>query len=205
MKKKQESANPKEAKVKVKKKPEKPKTEKTKKLPENKTSDVKTKDASEENKEKASIIDPLIKRVTGLNLADYKRLKFLRGELSKKKQIDKPTTAQETIRLDKMYQDGIALVVKPKEINVSDLIQKKKNTGETVNFYSKMIEFFDVNYELLDIEEQANMLSEYSNFLNYFTPDIKVQLFMFNRKVPEESLTHFFDIPLQGDDYDDIR
>lgn len=68
-----------------------------------------------------------------------------------------------------------------------------------------MVEFFDINYDLLEIEDQGEILEEYSKFINYFDPSIKFQLFLFNRQVNEQTLIDQFDIPLQGDDFDDIR
>ena len=123
--------------------------------------------------------------ITGLSKADFSRLKNLKSELSKDPQVKKPETAQDTICFEKMYKEGLCLV--------------------RDNFYTKMIEFYDVNYELLDVEEQADMLSGYSSFINYFTPGIKFELFLFNRKVSEEDLIKSFDIDPQGDAVDELR
>ena len=131
------------------------------------------------------ILDPFYKMVTGLSKADFSRLKNLKSELSKDPQVKKPETAQDTICFEKMYKEGLCLV--------------------RDNFYTKMIEFYDVNYELLDVEEQADMLSGYSSFINYFTPGIKFELFLFNRKVSEEDLIKSFDIDAQGDAVDELR
>ena len=155
------------------------------------------------NKGISSVVDNVMKKITGLNLEDYKRLNYLKKELTNENQKEKPSTAQQTIRFDKMYQDGICMIVQPK--GGYSLNPKFKGKKEFENFYTKMIEFYDVNYELLDIEEQAEMLGQYSKLINYFTPDIKVQLFLFNRKVPEEALTQAFEIPAQNDSHDDIR
>jgi len=184
---------------------EKVKTKIKKKLPEKKQPD---KGKKAENKESVidrlvkaitSIIDRVVQKFTGLDLADFKRLKFLKKELSQDSKENKPTTAQKTIRFDKMYQDGICLIVQPKEDKL------KVGEKEYENFYTKMMEFYDVNYELLDIEEQAEMLGQYSNLINYFAPGVKIEFFLFNRKVPEEALTQAFEIPPQGDSHDDIR
>lgn len=154
-----------------------------------------------DTKEGKSIVDPIVKSITGLDWKDFKRLNFLKKELSNENKTNKPTTAQQTIRFDKMYQDGICLIVQKKEKNAISAM----SGSEFENFYTKMIEFYDVNYELLDIEEQAEMLGQYSNLINFFSPEIKVQLFLFNRKVPEEALTQAFDIPLEGDAQDELR
>ena len=71
--------------------------------------------------------------------------------------------------------------------------------------YTKMVEFFDINYDLLEIEDQGEILEQYSRLINYFDPSIRFELFLFNRQVNEQTLIDQFDIPLQGDEFDDIR
>ena len=72
-------------------------------------------------------------------------------------------------------------------------------------YYTKMVEFFDINYDLLEVEDQADILEEYSKLINYFDPSIRFQLFLFNRQVSEQALAEQFDTPLQDDDFNDIR
>ncbi len=94
-------------------------------------------------------------------------------------------TAQKSLPFQKMYEEGICQV--------------------TDTFFCKIIEFEDINYELLEVEERGEVLEEYSKFINYFDPSIKFQLFYFNRKVSAKRLKERFEIPAQGDDFDDIR
>jgi len=68
-----------------------------------------------------------------------------------------------------------------------------------------MVEFFDINYELLDADGQTEILGLYSRFLNYFDPEIHVQIFLFNRKVRDEVLMSRFDIKETGDGFDELR
>lgn len=96
-----------------------------------------------------------------------------------------PDTAQKTITFEKMYRDGICRV--------------------THTFYTKMVQFYDINYELLELEDKADILEEYSRFLNYFDPSVRFGLFLFNRHVNGQELARQFDIPLQGDEFDSIR
>ena len=121
-----------------------------------------------------------------MNFSEKRRLAELKRTLAgNDKKQEKPTTAQNTITFKKMFRDGICQV--------------------TSTYYTKMVEFFDINYDLLEIEDQGEILEEYSKFINYFDPSIKFQLFLFNRQVNEQTLIDQFDIPLQGDDFDDIR
>ncbi|MCR5234121.1 MAG: conjugal transfer protein TraE [Lachnospiraceae bacterium] len=94
-------------------------------------------------------------------------------------------SSQKTITFDKMYRDGTCRAGK--------------------GYYTRMIEFTDINYVLLDEEEQKDILGLYSQFINYFDPSIHFQIFLFNRHVNEETLASQFTIPDQGDEYDDIR
>ena len=122
----------------------------------------------------------------GLTFSEKKRLAELRRVLAgNSREQAKPDTAQKTITFKKMYRDGIC--------QVAD------------SYYTKMVEFFDINYDLLEVEDQADILEEYSKLINYFDPSIKFQLFLFNRQVSEQALAEQFDIALQEDDFDDIR
>ena len=58
---------------------------------------------------------------------------------------------------------------------------------------------------LLEVEDQADILEEYSKLINYFDPSVKFELVLFNRQVNEQMLTEQFDIPWQEDDFNDIR
>lgn len=123
---------------------------------------------------------------SGLTFSEKKRLAELKRTLAgDSKQQAKPTTAQKTITFKKMYRDGICQV--------------------TNTFFTKMVEFYDINYDLLEVEDQGDILEEYSKLINYFDPSIKFELFLFNRQVSEQTLVNQFDIPLQGDEFDDIR
>lgn len=131
-----------------------------------------------ENKKAASRV--------GLTFSEKKRLVELRRIFAGNgKEQEKPDTAQKTITFRKMFRDGICQV--------------------THNFYTKMVEFYDINYDLLEVEDQGDILEEYSKLINYFDPSIKFELFLFNRQVNEQALAEQFDISLQDDDFDDIR
>ena len=128
----------------------------------------------------------VVQSKSGLTFSEKKRLAELKRTLAgESKQQSKPTTAQKTITFKKMYRDGICQV--------------------TNTFFTKMVEFYDINYDLLEVEDQGDILEEYSKLINYFDPSIKFELFLFNRQVSEQTLVNQFDIPLQGDEFDDIR
>ncbi len=122
----------------------------------------------------------------GLTFSEKKRLVELKHILSgKSNEKEKPTTAQRTITFEKMFRDGICQV--------------------SHRYYTKMVEFYDINYELLEVDDQADILAQYSKLINYFDPSVKFELVLFNRQVNEQALTEQFDIPRQEDDFNDIR
>ena len=128
----------------------------------------------------------LIKKFTGLTFEEHVRLKNLKKILAgENDNTGKQISTQQTITFDKMYRDGICKVKK--------------------GVYTKMIEFYDINYVLLDEDERADILGLYSQFINYFDPSITFQIFLFNRHVNKEILKAQFEIPPQGDRFDDIR
>lgn len=133
---------------------------------------------------KTSLIDKI--KATFDNFLIMLKIKELNKEMAGTDSKSKtPDTAQKTITFEKMYRDGICKV--------------------SSNHYSKMVEFYDINYDLLEVQDQGLILEDYSKLINYFDPSVKFQLFLFNRRVSEEELEAQLDIPLQGDAFDDIR
>lgn len=126
------------------------------------------------------------KETRGFGYAEYRRLRELKRILVGKGRGQKiPNTAQKTIAFEKMFRDGVCQVTK--------------------NYYTKMVEFSDINYNLLEEEDQGDILMEYSRLLNYFAPSIKFALFLFNRRADERMLAEQFDVPLQEDEFNEIR
>ena len=123
---------------------------------------------------------------SGLTFSEKRRLSQLRHILSGKgKEKEVPTTAQKTITFQKMFKDGICQV--------------------THHFYTRMVQFYDINYELLEVEDKAYILELYSKLINYFDPSVKFEVFLFNRRVNEQTLTEQFEIAMQNDIFDAIR
>ena len=117
---------------------------------------------------------------------EKKRLNKLRQMLEqRKKKAKRRDTSQKTIPFERMYKDGIC------------------KTGE--KSYTKMVQFWDVNYELLNEQEKMNLLEQYSQFINFFDASISLQLFLFNRQTDPQALMEQVEIEKQGDRHDDIR
>ncbi len=96
-----------------------------------------------------------------------------------------PDTAQNTISFIRMYRDGICHVKK--------------------RYYTKMIEFSDINYNVLAEEDQMCLQELYGEFLNFFDPSVKFQICLFNRQVNDETLLERFHIVSQDDEFDECR
>lgn len=122
----------------------------------------------------------------GLTFSERKRLARLKRSLAGQgKAQERQDTAQKTITFEKMYRDGTCQV--------------------THGFYTRMVEFHDINYDLLETDDQRYILEEYSRLINYFDPSVKFGLFLFNRHVSEKELADRFEIPPQEDSFNDIR
>lgn len=98
---------------------------------------------------------------------------------------DAPETALDTIPFLEMYPDGICRV--------------------TDGFYSKMIQFYDINYQLARNDEKQIIFGEYCEFLNYFDESISVQLCFINSRADMKEQEEAVIIPPQDDHVNEVR
>ena len=96
-----------------------------------------------------------------------------------------PQTVQQSIPYREMHRDGIC-----------------RTSGRT---YTKTIQFFDINYQLAQAEDKAQIFESYCDFLNYFDSSIHVQLTFINQRANMQDFEKSINIPARGDEYDDIR
>ncbi len=96
-----------------------------------------------------------------------------------------PRTAQQSIPLERMFQDGICRVRK--------------------NYYSKTIQFQDINYQLAQQEDQKSIFEEWCSFLNFFDSSVHFQFSFMNLTTDLERFPRSLQIPLKGDSTDSIR
>lgn len=95
-----------------------------------------------------------------------------------------PQTAQQTIPYVEMLRDGICKVRE--------------------GFYTKTIEYEDINYSVASSDDQAAIFDGYCAFLNYFDSALPFQLsFLNHRSRPENRYT--VNIPPQNDEFNTIR
>ncbi len=95
----------------------------------------------------------------------------------------KELSAQDSIPYQRMYQDGICRV--------------------TDKFYTRTVQFQDINYQLSQNEDKTAIFEGWSDFLNYFDSSIRFQLSFLNLATPQDGQSIV--IRLKPDGYDDVR
>ena len=84
-----------------------------------------------------------------------------------------------------MYQDGVCRV-KP-------------------GYFTKTIQFQDINYQLNQNEDKTAIFEGWCDFLNYFDSSVKFQLSFMNMAANKDTYGQNIVIAPQGDDFDNIR
>lgn len=111
--------------------------------------------------------------------------KFFRKLYQKLFQHKVPENTLDTIPFESMYPDGTCKVTK--------------------TYYSKMIQFFDINYQLARNDEKQHIFGEYCEFLNYFDESVHFQFCFINSKIDMRELEKTIDIQPQDDDFNEVR
>ena len=75
----------------------------------------------------------------------------------------------------------------------------------TGNFYTKTIQFQDINYQLSQNEDKSAIFDAWCDFLNYFDSSIRFQFSFLNLTASKESFEQSIFIPPQNDAFDSIR
>lgn len=96
-----------------------------------------------------------------------------------------PKSCQDTLKYKYMYPNGIC------------------QTGE--NFFSKMLKFSDINYQVAQRDEQIDIFSRYCEILNYFDPNVNVQITVHNRRIDKDEFKSRMLLEMLGDDKDELR
>ena len=92
---------------------------------------------------------------------------------------------QETELFDRMYSNGIVLI-----------------DGD---FYSKTMEFGDINYKLASDEQKEMIFDKWRTFLNYFDTSVEFEITFANVYANPEKLEKHLRIKRKGDNYDELR
>lgn len=102
-----------------------------------------------------------------------------------KKDNGVPQTAQQSIPFQRMFPDGVC--------RVND------------NYYTKTIQFQDINYQLAQQEDKTAIFDEWCSFLNFFDSSIHFELSFMNMSTDAESFEKSIRIPYRKDDFNQIR
>ncbi len=96
-----------------------------------------------------------------------------------------PKTAQQSIPFDRMFQDGICRI------------------GQ--DYYTKTIQFQDINYQLAQQEDKTEIFEEWCSFLNFFDSSVHFQLSFMNMATDIDDFRTSIAIPHQGDGFNSVR
>lgn len=96
-----------------------------------------------------------------------------------------PRTAQQSIPFQRMFEDGTCRV----------------RSG----YYTRTIQFQDINYQLAQQEDKTAIFEEWCSFLNFFDSSIRFELSFMDLSTDTESFERSICIPFQRDGFDDVR
>ena len=119
----------------------------------------------------------------GLSKEQQKQLREIQERNTRDPNI--PQTAQDSIPFQRMFQDGICRV--------------------TDNYYTKTIQFQDINYQLAQQEDQTAIFEEWCSFLNFFDSSIRFELSFMNMATDAADFEKMIRIPFKKDMFNHIR
>ena len=96
-----------------------------------------------------------------------------------------PRTAQQSIPFQRMFPDGIC--------RVSD------------KYYTKTIQYQDINYQLAQQEDKTAIFEEWCSFLNFFASSIHFELSFMNMATDAEVFEKNIRIPYRNDSFNNVR
>ena len=96
-----------------------------------------------------------------------------------------PRTAQQSIPFQRMFPDGICRV--------------------TDRYYTKTIQYQDINYQLAQQEDKTAIFEDWCSFLNFFDSSIHFELSFMNMATDAESFEKKIRIPGRNDHFNEVR
>ena len=94
-------------------------------------------------------------------------------------------SAQDSIPFERMFPDGIC--------RVKD------------GYYTKTIQFTDINYQLAQQEDKTAIFEEWCSFLNFFDSSIRFELTFLNCSTDAKAFARWIRIPFKKDRYNSVR
>ena len=111
--------------------------------------------------------------------------KQIQAAIRKHKPMGPPRTAQQSIPFQRMFEDGTCRV--------------------RSNYYTRTIQFQDINYQLAQQEDETAIFEEWCSFLNFFDSSIHFELSFVNVATDAADFERSIRIPFQQDGFDDVR
>ena len=111
--------------------------------------------------------------------------KQIQAAIRKHKPTGLPRTAQQSIPFQRMFEDGTCRV--------------------RSNYYTRTIQFQDINYQLAQQEDKTAIFEEWCSFLNFFDSSIHFELSFVNVATDAADFERSIRIPFQQDGFDDVR
>lgn len=96
-----------------------------------------------------------------------------------------PKTAQQSIPFDRMFPDGICRI--------------------GLDYYTKTIQYEDINYQLAQQEDKTVIFEEWCSFLNFFDSSVRFQLSFSNKATDVTDFEKSIAISHKNDGFDDVR
>ena len=96
-----------------------------------------------------------------------------------------PRTAQQSIPFQRMFPDGIC--------RVSD------------RYYTKTIQYQDINYQLAQQEDKTAIFEEWCSFLNFFDSSIRFELSFMDLATDAAAFEQSIRIPYRNDHFNHVR
>ena len=111
--------------------------------------------------------------------------KQIQAAIRKHKPTGPPRTAQQSIPFQRMFEDGTCRV--------------------RSNYYTRTIQFQDINYQLAQQEDKTAIFEEWCSFLNFFDSSIHFELSFVNVATDAADFERSIRIPFQQDGFNDVR
>src|SRR5574344_64569 len=96
-----------------------------------------------------------------------------------------PKTAQQSIPFDRMFPDGICRI--------------------GTDYYTKTVQFQDINYQLAQQEDKTEIFEEWCAFLNFFDSSVHFELSFMNMATDADSFEKSIAISHKKDGFNDVR
>lgn len=125
-------------------------------------------------------------REVGSVLSAEQKKQLVKQKARARKQREKaPKSVQDSIAYQEMFKDGICRV--------------------TDHYYTKCIQFGDINYQLAQNEDKTEVFEYWCDFYNYFDSSISLQLSCMSQYANVKEMEGSIDIARQGDEFNAIR